>query len=241
MPHMWCSSYGTVNICVWCEMTKQMYSFVNKTWTPVGGRCPIQCPYCLVNSYKLRFPAIAAKYSGEPRLVGPWPRFKKGDVVFVCHMTDLFAMPKWIIGDVLKHCRKWPDADYIFQTKHPGAILRDGWLEYAPPIACFGTTIETDLTDIGLARDDAMFKVMEQGYKTFITVEPIMQFTPAFAQRLIDISPSFVNIGAESKRHNLPEPTGAEIRQLIADLRAARIEVREKPNLERLMKTEGGE
>ena len=214
-----------------------MYGWCNKTWTPVGGACKIACPYCYTKAMGKRFPAIAAKYSGKPRLVGPWPRFKAGDVVFVCHMTDLFAMPMDIIASVLTHCRMWPDADYVFQTKQPGAILRDGWLEYVPPIACFGTTLESDGCDLGLARDDAMFKLMELGYKTFVTAEPIMRFTPAFAQRLIDMQPSFVNIGADSKHSGLPEPTGDEVRGLIADLRKAGIEVREKPNLARITRT----
>lgn len=211
-----------------------MYSFVNKTWTPVGGACPLKCPYCLVNSYKKRFASHRAKYSGEPRLVGPWPRFKKDDTVFVCHMTDLFAMPTVIILEVLEHCRQYGDATYVFQTKEPGNVAPYLWSMPAPANCIIGTTIETDETDLGLARDDAMWKLMETGYRTFVTVEPIMRFSLAFAQRLIDCRPSFVNIGADSKNHGLPEPTGDEVRGLIADLRAAGVEVRVKPNLARI-------
>lgn len=213
---------------------KQMYEWITKKWTPVGGACPLQCSYCLVNSYKRRFPAHRAKYSGEPRLVGPWPRFKAGDVVFVGHMTDLFAMPPGIVEVVLAHCCRFYEADYVFQTKVPGNILFYNWDDFMPPKKTIGTTLETDTTDVNFARDDAMWRLMERGYRTFVTVEPIMRFTPAFAQRIIDMRPSFVNIGADSKKSGLPEPTADEVRGLIEELRVAGIEVREKPNLARI-------
>ena len=217
-------------------MTKpadNMYDWINKRWTPIGGECPIACPYCYVNDLK-RFPAIAAKYSGEPRLVGPWPRFKRGDVVFVCHMTDLFAMPSEIVAEVLAHCNSWPDAEYVFQTKVPGNVLVYDWYDFMPPRRMIGTTIESD--DVAwLPRAQAMGKLRIAGERTFVTVEPIMRFSPDFADILINIGPAFVNVGSDSKRSGLEEPSAAEVLKLIADLDAAGIEVRRKPNLKRIL------
>jgi hypothetical protein len=182
-----------------------------------------------------RFPAIAAKYSGEPRLVGPWPRFKKGDVVFVCHMTDLFAMPFDIVIAVLAHCFKNCQATYVFQSKRP--MQMDGYTCDLPLNCMCGTTIETDLLPDDVCGDRIYWmRKMREQFTTFITIEPIQKFSMFFADTIISAHPSFVNIGADSKRAGLPEPTGDEVRKLIADLRAAGIEVREKPNLKRIMK-----
>src|SRR3990167_5227085 len=74
----------------------------------------------------------------------------------------------------------------------------------------------------------------------FVTIEPIMVFDlEEFAGRIRDIDPIFVNIGADSKGHNLPEPSWEEVRALIDKIREAGIEVRLKKNLNRLNKKEG--
>jgi protein gp37 len=181
-----------------------------------------------------RFPAIRAKYSGSPRLVGPWPKFKKGDVVFVCHMSDLFAMPSEIVAEVLAHCRKWPLAEYVFQTKVPQNIRLYNWCDFMPPRRVIGTTIESDNETGWEFRGNAIRRLGNAGERTFVTVEPIMEFTEDFADILVSIGPSFVNVGSDSKHNRLPEPTGTEVLGLIADLRAAGVEVRVKPNLARL-------
>jgi protein gp37 len=213
-----------------------MYEWITKKWTPVGGACPIACPYCLVNSYKKRFPQHRAKYSGEPRLVGPWPKFKKGDVVFVCHMTDLFAMPDEVIGAVMDHCCRFPKAHYVFQTKQPENVAQFRYVMPWPSQRTIGTTVEADDTDDRLARLSSIdYLGRFLGERTFVTVEPIHRFSGGFAQRLIAAHPFFVNIGADSKHSGLPEPTADEVRKLIADLRAAGIEVREKANLKRIL------
>ena len=72
--------------------------------------------------------------------------------------------------------------------------------------------------------------------RTFITIEPIMDFdVPVIGQWLMEIRPEFINIGADSKRHGLPEPSADKIMALIDVLNAAGIEIREKHNLERLL------
>jgi hypothetical protein len=73
--------------------------------------------------------------------------------------------------------------------------------------------------------------------QTFITIEPIMDFDiGALLPGIIAARPSFVNIGANSKGGQLPEPTGDEVRALIAGLHEAGVEIRQKTNLGRLLK-----
>ena len=70
----------------------------------------------------------------------------------------------------------------------------------------------------------------------FITIEPIMEFdTGILARGIIGAKPNFVNIGADSKRTNLPEPDKGKVLDLIAILKAAGIDVRLKGNLDRLL------
>jgi len=73
--------------------------------------------------------------------------------------------------------------------------------------------------------------------KLFVTIEPIMDFDLAdLVTWIILIRPEFVNIGADSKGHKLPEPSSDKVRQLIRMITAAGIEIREKHNLGRLLK-----
>jgi hypothetical protein len=81
----------------------------------------------------------------------------------------------------------------------------------------------------------AMEKI--QGRK-FITIEPVMDFDVDVLASWIDrIRPEFLNLGADSKNHNLPEPTIDKINALVTKLKEYGIEVREKHNLQRLQLT----
>ena len=76
---------------------------------------------------------------------------------------------------------------------------------------------------------------MKKNIKIGITIEPILNFDmPDFSDLIIKCNPSFVYIGADSKRHNLPEPPEDKIIALVNSLREAKIEVRLKSNLKRL-------
>ena len=49
-----------------------------------------------------------------------------------------------------------------------------------------------------------------------------------------NIDPTFISIGADSKGHNLPEPPGAKVKELIQELEKF-TEVKVKKNLSRLL------
>ena len=70
-----------------------------------------------------------------------------------------------------------------------------------------------------------------------VTIEPVLIFDPMELWNLICMcNPEWVNIGADSQGHNLPEPSGKKIQALIDNLKSEGIEVKLKSNLKRLMK-----
>jgi hypothetical protein len=91
----------------------------------------------------------------------------------------------------------------------------------------FCTTLETNeypLSDITNApsieqRVDAMRVLGKTKYKTMITIEPVLKFELTdFVELIKQCNPDQVNIGADSKGNNLPEPNGDEILELIEEL-----------------------
>jgi hypothetical protein len=104
----------------------------------------------------------------------------------------------------------------------------------------FGTTIEADryVEQVSESPDipcrvEAMKRI---GGKKFVSIEPILRFDLEGLVRMIfQIHPSFVTIGADSKNHNLLEPNGDQIRELLKRL-GKFTQVRPKTNLRRLLK-----
>jgi hypothetical protein len=102
-----------------------------------------------------------------------------------------------------------------------------------------GTTIETnrenDFTGGQLIRDRAKSMSMLEGFRTFVTIEPIMDFDlDELLFLLKGIQPEFVNIGADSKNHGLSEPSKEKVLELISELNKFTV-VRKKSNLDRLL------
>lgn len=218
-----------------------MYDWISGTWNPIGGCCPHRCEYCYVNNF--RFPALKKKYSGARRLYEN--EFKKnlgkGKFWFVGSCFDIFAdgIPiKWII-DILEHCRKYNNR-YLFQSKNPQRIYNARhWL---PADVVLGTTIETNrcYLEMGLTPDIknrawGMYLLNSCGYKTIITLEPLIDFD---LDKLVDIittcHPTWVNIGANTNtKIKLLEPSPKKIKELISKLKKI-TKVKIKPNLKRL-------
>jgi len=230
-----------------------MYPWVTHTHAHLGGECSHKCSYCYVDDprfgrpEKFKGPArlmeeeFAVKYDEKTlcRAGGKFP-----GLIFIDHRNDLFAenVPGEWISRVIDHCDIWPCNDYVFQTKNPGRYI-DVLLAF-PRRSLLGCTIETN-RDIPAAISQAprpqeraaYMKELKGIRPLFITVEPIMDFdVPVLGQWLTEIDPEFVNIGADSKGHGLPEPSADKIGALIDVLNAAGIEIREKHNLGRLLK-----
>ena len=215
-----------------------MYPWVSHTHSHLGGECPHKCTYCYVDSFRPRVP----KYQGELRLIEKEleVNYGKGKTIFIEHCNDLFAedVPTKWIQQIIDHCHEFPDNMYVFQTKNP-----DRYRHYCfPEKYILGVTIETnrEIRTIGNAPQPPirLADMLEQLMKTkFITIEPILDFDVDMLVFWIEsINPDFVNIGADSKRHGLEEPTMEKVQQLIDKLNDYGIEIREKSNLERLRK-----
>ena len=188
---------------------------------------------------------VKARYNGELRLleVEFVVNYGEGKTIFVDHLNDLWAraVPEEWIARVLDHCREFPENTYVFQTKNPGRFR--AFLRQMPPKTILGTTVETDLRHavMGTVAPEPSERLAEvqglreEGQTVFVTVEPILGFTDLFAQWLAWSGASWVNVGADSKGHGLPEPKKADLLLFLADLKACGVTVRQKPNLDRLL------
>ncbi len=76
---------------------------------------------------------------------------------------------------------------------------------------------------------------LSQIIDTYVTIEPIMDFDMDIMVQLIrDCNAKQVNIGADSGRNNLPEPTKEKVLQLVSELQKFTV-IHNKSNLQRLL------
>lgn len=224
------------------EMYKDMG--LTHTWNPLSGACKHGCTYCSTNKLR-RYEVIDTKYSGECRIVDKdLCNLGKGNTIFVCAQTDLFAsdVPNQLILRILEHMDKF-DNKYVIQTKNPAKL---SW--YVKNLSVFskctiGTTVESNIAypeiTVGVPRAfERCFVIGELGaiVDTFITIEPIMRFDLKPFLELIKMSKTrLINIGADSGKNNLDEPTSSEIHQLVNELKSIPdMKVNLKDNLKRL-------
>lgn len=211
------------------------------TWNPLAGECLHKCSYCSTNSL-MRFPIIKEKYTGEIRLDYKTlnKNLGKGKIIFVAAQNDLFAngVPFGFVCAILGQCYRY-DNTYLFQTKNPRQFIEFSDLFPTETILC--TTIETNREYIQMGNAPHPFdraKAMRLLWKHEIqvTIEPIMSFDLNQLVTLIKMcNPCIVNIGADSKRNNLPEPSKEELLALINELEIFTM-VAKKKNLNRLLK-----
>jgi DNA repair photolyase len=223
-----------------------MYDWVTHTWNVIRGHCQHECIYCSVKFFHDKPLHFVDKELST--------NLGQGNMIFVGSSTDMWAdnVPAIWISKVLKHCQQF-DNTYLFQSKNPERFL--GFAGLIPQKVVFGTTIESNysrfmnfMTKNGTVinnfqpsnatspTDRAEAMAYLQGFDTMVTIEPIMKFNHDIMVRLVkQCSPKWVNIGADSKGHNLPEPTWQEVQQLAAELKTF-TEVKLKDNLLRLKK-----
>lgn len=227
-----------------------MYKFNSElyTYNPIKGACSHDCSYCFIKAMRHRFKQDPTLRLDQKELKA---NLGKGRFVFAGSSTDMFApdVPEaWIIA-VLDHLYDYPDNEYMLQSKNPARFLEfvdhklyQDWKEKL--ILC--TTIESNkeypyeskapsITE----RVKAMRTLSALGFRTMITVEPIMDFSDAatFAALLDSIHPEQVNIGAStSKTVKLIEPVKAKVIALIVELETRGIKVHCKSNLDRIVK-----
>jgi len=161
-----------------------------------------------------------------------------GNFIFVGSSCDMWAesIPGEWIAEWLGICYRYPENKYLFQSKNPERfIIAQDWFS---PNMQLATTIETN-RDYKISNAPSVFvraSTMSRFINNVITIEPILDFDLKGMINLIQFAnPKWVNIGADSKRHNLPEPNWEKVQDLISALKHF-TEVKEKSNLSRLKK-----
>ena len=154
----------------------------------------------------------------------------KNNFIFVGSSTDIFAndVPHTWIYTVLARCKRYKNR-YLFQSKNPGKFIH--FRDHFPKDTVLCTTIETNRNyyfdkqyNVSKA-PDIIYRATTMGgtylknFEKSVTIEPIMDFDLDELVRMIKhIKPSWVSIGADSKNHNLPEPSWDKVEALIKEL-----------------------
>jgi len=186
-------------------------------WAPVRGRCSHACTYCYMKRY-----AHEPVHFDHKELCAS---LGKDRYIFVCHTCDLFAadIPYETKDIVIRRTRSYPDNWYLFQSKNPAGFVP--FADVFPNNTVLATTIETNRTCYALSRAPipearaAVLGTLADRFFTMVTIEPIVEFDMDQMIALIKVArPSWVTVGADSKRHNLPEPSPDKIDELVATL-----------------------
>lgn len=212
-----------------------MYDFVTHTWNPIKGKCYHDCSYCYMKRWGEQKPVRLDEKELKTNL-GP------GNFIFVGSSCDMFAenIPdEWILS-TLRKCYDHPTNQYLFQTKNPERILNFNHFVFRQSVIC--TTIESDIWYPDIMKNSpsphsraAAMNKISKAVSTYVTIEPILDFNMEEMLELIKrCNPVQVNIGADSGKNNLPEPSPDKIKQLICRLELF-TKVKLKSNLRRLI------
>ncbi len=210
-----------------------MYPFVTHTWNVIKGKCPHDCSYC----YMKQFPQSELHFDEKELKTN----LGENNFIFVGSSCDMFAdeVPDEWIEKTLEHCNKYPENTYLFQTKNPAMFHK--YKNDFPFGSILGITLETNRNELMDNKAPEVFERIEwmndlelYGKRKMITIEPIIDFDVGQVVAWIkSVRPEFVNIGADSKGHNLPEPSQLKIENLVKELEIF-TKVNLKDNLERL-------
>lgn len=220
----------------------RMFPFITKTWSPIAGgfsveenkiyACPYRCSYCWANILINKFPKgnLGKKYTGPYRFhepaVRPW--FKADSFIFVQCMSDIGApdIPTKVVARVLEYIRSQPGVQFLLLTKSDGFYIE--YVHEIPDNCVCGITMETDqsISDkISYAphpqkRLDSLIwlKSYYPQMRTFICIEPIMDFSGDFPEHIRRAEPWAVAVGYDNYNRDLPEPTLSKTRGLISEL-----------------------
>lgn len=228
------------------KKNSNMYSFITATWNTVKGECYHNCSYCYMKRWgklnPVRFDEKELKEFDRDM-----KKYGEGQFIFVGSSNDMFAenIPNEWIEKTLKYCAEF-DNRYLFQTKNPDRIAQDKRIRkmlYRLKNPIITTTIETNRTipDImgnsptPIKRTNAM-NYLSQYFKTFVTIEPIMDFDLfVFVEMIEECNPTQVNIGCNTSfKIPLPEPDKEKVLQLINEIQKFTT-IHNKKNLKRLL------
>jgi len=211
-----------------------MYKFITHTWNTIKGQCYHDCTYC----YMKRWGQLKPVRFDEKELQ---VNLGSGKFIFVGSSCDMFtdkSYASWAFK-TLNHCKLY-DNKYFFQSKNPINIP----VLNLPENSVICTTIETNRFYSEIMKNSPLPENRAKGMEylhsknlpLYVTIEPVIDFDLMELAELVKrCRPLQVNIGADTGRHNLPEPSPAKLIELIELLGSFTI-VKQKANLERLMK-----
>jgi len=196
----------------------KMFNLVTRTWNPVTG-CEHHCVYCWARELtlkKLRYVKPKRYKNGFKPSFHKYElrrKFGGNEFIFVSDMGDLFGefIPDEWIFEVITHIKKFKTSLFLFLTKNPKRYF--SFLNEFPENVILGATIETDLdknyreiskAPLPSTRLKAL-KELDWPLK-FISIEPVLEFSETFAEKIAEISPLVVYIGYDNYNHKLPEP-----------------------------------
>ena len=221
------------------ESFGNMYPWVTHMHCHIGGECGHKCTYCYVDNPRWGRPD---RYSGSIRLIEHEfkVRYGEGKTIFIEHKNDICGpgVTSEMVAKIIAHCSAWPKNTYVFQTKNPEGL--SGFIDMVPANSVVGVTIETNryMGDVSNApHPERRYEFMRdlKWNRKFVTIEPVMDFdVDVLSDWIADINPEFLNLGADSKNHNLSEPSMTKIDMLVDALAGKGVELREKHNLNRL-------
>lgn len=164
-----------------------------------------------------------------------------GNFIFVGSSNDLFAkdVPAEWIKLTLAYCGQFNNR-YLFQSKNPKRFRE--FINDFPRGSILCTTIETNReNDLGkapsrYARYQGITGIRTIWEDTMITIEPVMDFDPDTFQFMLNMTGvQQINIGADTGKNDLPEPSTDKLEKFISGLKESfKGEVFIKDNLKRL-------
>ena len=207
----------------------RMFNFITKTWNPVVG-CKYDCCYCWARRLAKGKLKDTTRYKNgfHPQKISKelHKRFYGEKIVFVSDMGDLWGdwVPtKWI--EAVLDTIKSSESSFLFLTKNPNRYLE--LLDIIPKNGILGATVETNRdtspfskAPLPLARLKAMETLrLNWNGDIMISIEPIMDFDSIILLKSLQIiKPSFVVIGKDNYKNNLPEPDLEKILSFSSEL-----------------------
>lgn len=203
-------------------MTNKMFPFVTCTRNPIGGgdlKCAFECSYCWAQDMKNRFKW--KKYQGVFRIIHKeikrLNKLKIDDLPFLCDMIDIGdpRIPKHVLIYLFTLIGTLKCESVLLLTKNPYVYIQ--FKRYISSNVILGATIETDL-DITAQYSKApsteyrlicmeKLKDLLPNNKRFISIEPILDFSPTFIKDIANIEPWAVAVGYDNYFNDLDEPT----------------------------------
>lgn len=231
------------------KINGNMYEFVTHTWNIVKGKCFHDCSYCYMKTLN---PTQNKAYLDEREFRTD---LGKDNFIFVGSSIDLFAedIPSDWINECLDKCFEANNNifgdynQYLFQSKNPKRFLEfKNHPVFKYSVLC--TTIETNryypehMGNCPTIEDrvSAMEEIASMGIKTYVTVEPLMDFDlEEMIECIRRCNPIQVNFGKESKGLiKLPEPSKQKVFNLAVEVAKFTEQIVLKKNLLRNSKTD---